>query len=91
MNESILQTESLTKKVTAAAWLLTVSRCQLSAAISFGFLGQNGAGKSTVIRMALGLVRPTRGRVLLFGHDMARASATGVGPRGRHRGSAGVL
>jgi len=38
----------------------------------FGFLGQNGAGKSTTIRMALGLVRPTSGRVKVLGHDMAR-------------------
>jgi len=38
----------------------------------FGFLGQNGAGKSTTIRMALGLVRPTSGRVRVLGHDMAR-------------------
>jgi len=38
----------------------------------FGFLGQNGAGKSTTIRMALGLVRPTSGSVRLLGFDMAR-------------------
>jgi len=38
----------------------------------FGFLGQNGAGKSTTIRMALGLVRPTSGRVSVLGHDMSR-------------------
>jgi ABC-2 type transport system ATP-binding protein len=38
----------------------------------FGFLGQNGAGKSTTIRMALGLVRPTSGKVRVLGYDMAR-------------------
>jgi len=38
----------------------------------FGFLGQNGAGKSTVIRMMLGLVRPTEGRILMLGHDMTK-------------------
>ena len=71
MNELILQTEALTKRYglrTAVDSLsLSVERGDI-----FGFLGQNGAGKSTVIRMALGLVRPTGGRVLLFGHDMAR-------------------
>ena len=46
---------------------LTVERGDI-----FGFLGQNGAGKSTTIRMALGLVRPTSGRVSVLGHDMAR-------------------
>jgi ABC-2 type transport system ATP-binding protein len=45
----------------------------------FGFLGQNGAGKSTVIRMSLGLIRPTAGRVLLFGHDMSRHPLRALG------------
>ena len=36
----------------------------------FGFLGQNGAGKSTTIRMLLGLIRPTQGSVSLLGHPI---------------------
>ncbi|HET6380726.1 MAG TPA: ABC transporter ATP-binding protein [candidate division Zixibacteria bacterium] len=34
-----------------------------------GFVGPNGAGKSTTIRCILDLLRPTAGRVLLFGLD----------------------
>ncbi|WP_374712861.1 ABC transporter ATP-binding protein [Symbiobacterium terraclitae] len=34
------------------------------------FLGSNGAGKSTTIRMATGLLRPTAGRVLVEGRDL---------------------
>ncbi|WP_375222382.1 ABC transporter ATP-binding protein, partial [Symbiobacterium thermophilum] len=34
------------------------------------FLGSNGAGKSTTIRMATGLVRPSAGRVLVEGRDL---------------------
>lgn len=34
-----------------------------------GFLGRNGAGKSTTIRMLLGLVAPTRGSCRVLGHD----------------------
>jgi ABC-2 type transport system ATP-binding protein len=35
----------------------------------FGFLGSNGAGKTTAIRILLDLVRPTSGRASVFGHD----------------------
>jgi ABC-type multidrug transport system ATPase subunit len=37
----------------------------------YGFLGQNGAGKSTTIRMLLTLIRPTAGKLQLFGKDLA--------------------
>jgi ABC-2 type transport system ATP-binding protein len=36
----------------------------------YGFLGQNGAGKSTTIRMLLTLIQPTGGKIELFGYDL---------------------
>jgi ABC-2 type transport system ATP-binding protein len=36
---------------------------------TFGFLGPNGAGKTTTIRCMLDLIRPTSGRIELFGLD----------------------
>ena len=36
----------------------------------YGFLGQNGAGKSTTIRMLLTLIRPSAGEIELFGMNL---------------------
>jgi ABC-2 type transport system ATP-binding protein len=38
----------------------------------FGFLGPNGAGKTTTIRLMLDLIRPTRGRIDVFGAEPRR-------------------
>jgi len=38
----------------------------------YGFLGQNGAGKSTTIRMLLTLITPTAGSIEIFGLDLQR-------------------
>lgn len=82
MAKTILQTELLTKKyqrrLAVDGLSLSVERGDI-----FGFLGQNGAGKSTVIRMALGLVRPTSGRVQLFGQDMTKRRQKALRALGR--------
>ncbi|WP_277554034.1 ABC transporter ATP-binding protein [Halobaculum limi] len=46
----------------------------------FGFLGHNGAGKSTMINMLLDFIRPTTGSLSVFGHDCRTA---GVAARER--------
>jgi ABC-2 type transport system ATP-binding protein len=41
----------------------------------YGFLGPNGAGKSTCVRMLCTLLRPTSGRAVVAGHNVADAPA----------------
>ena len=38
----------------------------------FGFLGSNGAGKSTTIRMLSGLLRPSSGTAMVGGVDVSK-------------------
>jgi ABC-2 type transport system ATP-binding protein len=71
MKQPVLQTEALTKRYRRRVVVNQLS-LTVEAGDIFGFLGQNGAGKSTTIRMALGLVRPTSGKVRVLGHDMSR-------------------
>ncbi len=40
----------------------------------YGFLGANGSGKTTTVRMLLGLVLPTQGEVRLLGEPMPKAA-----------------
>jgi ABC-type multidrug transport system ATPase subunit len=66
---AIIQVDRLSKNfkdiVAVEDLSFTVNECDV-----YGFLGQNGAGKSTVIRMLMGLIKPTKGSIKLFGMDL---------------------
>lgn len=44
----------------------------------FGLLGANGAGKTTFIRMLVGLIRPSDGQAWVLGHSVARTRAAAL-------------
>ncbi|MGH9017183.1 MAG: ATP-binding cassette domain-containing protein, partial [Acidimicrobiales bacterium] len=53
-------------------WAVDGVELAIDAGEIYGFLGPNGAGKSTLVRMLCTLLRPSRGRALVAGHDAAR-------------------
>ncbi|WP_308634422.1 ABC transporter ATP-binding protein [Paenibacillus silvisoli] len=73
MNEVIL-TERLSKQYGTFQAVNDVSLHVHSGEI-FGFLGLNGAGKTTMIRMLLGMIRPTNGAAYLKGKHVSTASS----------------
>lgn len=52
----------------------------------FGFLGGNGAGKTTSLRMALDIIRPTSGRIEILGRSPGRENASQIGFLPEERG-----
>jgi ABC-2 type transport system ATP-binding protein len=52
----------------------------------FGFLGGNGAGKTTSVRMMLDILRPDAGRIEVLGRPPSRANAPDVGFLPEERG-----
>jgi ABC-type multidrug transport system ATPase subunit len=79
MSEAAVATAGLTKRF---GQQVAVDRLDLlvpSGAV-YGFLGPNGSGKTTTIRMLLGLVTPTSGEVSLLGRPMPKRGP-GVLPR----------
>jgi len=65
---AVLQTEGLTKHFGAFKAVQDLN-LEVHEGDLYGFLGGNGSGKTTTMRMILRLIRPTAGRVLLFGKD----------------------
>lgn len=67
MNKYILKTNNLKKSYNGINALNDVS-LTLEAGKIYGLIGQNGAGKSTFMKLVTGLSFPTSGCIELFGH-----------------------
>ena len=44
---------------------------QVKKGIVFGFLGPNGAGKTTTLKMMAGILKPTKGKIIIDGMDLS--------------------
>ena len=72
-HEAVIRTEKLTKRFGSFTAVDGISFSVAPGEI-FGFLGANGAGKTTAMRMLCGLSKPTSGKGLVAGYDIARES-----------------
>ena len=74
MNDSPIVVEDLVKYYEGRCVLDGISFAVPRGCI-YGLLGRNGSGKTTMIRILLGLEPPTRGRTALLGQDSTRLAA----------------
>ncbi len=64
----MIVTEGLTKRYGTVSALSDLT-LEIRAGEVFGLVGPNGSGKTTMIRLLLGMIRPTAGRASVGGHD----------------------
>jgi ABC-2 type transport system ATP-binding protein len=71
MEKAVIETEGLSRdfgKVRAVDNVnLTVKQGEI-----YALIGPNGAGKTTLIKMLTGLLHPTSGKAIIYGHDITR-------------------
>lgn len=71
MNEIILKVENLSKKFIkkdgTEFWALKDINFELRKGDSLGIIGPNGSGKSTLLKLLSGILKPTTGRIILYG------------------------
>ena len=63
---SVIQTIGLSKRY-KDRWAVDHLDLRVEQGDIYGFIGQNGAGKSTTLKLLCGLARPTQGEALIFG------------------------
>jgi hypothetical protein CLOSPO_01479 len=76
--EYIIETEGLTKRYGKRLCVNNIS-IHIAKGDIYGFIGRNGAGKTTAMRLILGLARPTSGKIKLFNSDDLNAQRKKIG------------
>lgn len=77
MKEKKLQAINLTKKIGGRTIINDLS-FEIEEGDICGFLGPNGSGKTTTIRMITGLISPTKGEILISGNNVAKDRRTAL-------------
>ncbi|MGC9498306.1 ABC transporter ATP-binding protein [Streptomyces sp. WG7] len=79
-DDAVIATRALTKRYRGGQLAVDGLDLTVPAGSVFGFLGPNGSGKTTTIRMLMGLIEPTSGTARVLGRTMPGA-ARAVLPR----------
>ena len=74
--DGIIATRGLTKRFRGGQLAVDGLDLTVPAGSVFGFLGPNGSGKTTTIRMLMGLIEPTSGTARVLGRPMPRSVRT---------------
>ena len=69
----IVKTTGLTKKMKGKNLVSNIN-LHIHKGEIYGFLGQNGAGKTTIMKMLTGITNPTNGEIELFGQRLNESS-----------------
>ncbi len=72
--EPVIATRGLTKRYRGGQLAVDGLDLTVPAGSVFGFLGPNGSGKTTTIRMLMGLIEPTSGTARVLGQPMPKAT-----------------
>ena len=71
MKESVIRVEHFTKKFGTTLAVDDIS-FQIMPGTLVGFVGKNGAGKSTTLRTFMNMIKPTSGRIQILGMDVVK-------------------
>ncbi|MGG6448252.1 ABC transporter ATP-binding protein [Pseudobacillus badius] len=73
----VVRTNGLTKIVKGKTLVSNVN-LHIKKGEIYGFLGRNGAGKTTIMKMLTGLISPTTGEIALFGQKLTETTKSGL-------------
>ncbi|MFE9570254.1 ABC transporter ATP-binding protein [Streptomyces sp. NPDC006692] len=75
-SQSAIETRGLSKRYRGGQLAVDALNLTVPRGSVFGFLGPNGSGKTTTIRMLMGLIEPTAGTARILGSPMPKAART---------------